>query len=439
MTGDPRDIYGARFDCTCGRTHEIVPKTVLFADDAISRIPDGCAGLTEGRRCAVIDDIRTREVAGDEVARVMSEAGWSVRRLMLEDPAPGEDPVCDDVTHERLLPQVAGVDLVIPVGSGVISDVGKWLAYDSGVPFVTFATAASMNGYTAANVAPRIAGVKSLVRAAAPVLVFSRPRVIVEAPHQMTVSGLGDVLAKPVSSADWYLNHFLFGDYFCERSVGLVTDIEPFYLDHPDKIRARDEPAIMAMLDALMLTGVAMTMVGTSAPASGSEHLISHSLDMLTSIDGRPHDYHGRQVGVGAILTSELYRRVLAVESPQMFDPPASIDRALWGKLADEVAAKYAEKQPRMQLTREKLVKGDTWDRLRERLASIVCPPEKLHGCLAAAGGAVKAEHIKSDPDRLHAVLVHALEIRSRFTVLDLAYLLGLMPEAAREIVEKWA
>jgi glycerol dehydrogenase-like iron-containing ADH family enzyme len=160
---------------------------------------------------------------------------------------------------------------------------------------------------------------------------------------------------------------------------------------------------------------------------------------MLSSIDGRPHDYHGRQVGIGAILTSELYRRVLAVESPQMVDPPASTNRTLWGKLADEVASKYAEKQPRMQLAREKLAEGDTWDRLRERLASIVCGPERLHGCLSAAGGAVQAEHIKCDRDRLHTVFVHAFEIRSRFTVLDLAYMLGLMPGAAREIVDKWA
>ena len=99
-------------------------------------------------------------------------------------------------------------------------------------------------------------------------------------------------------------------------------------LEHPDEIRAREESAIMAMFDALMLTGVAMTMVGTSAPASGGEHLISHSLDMLSSIDGRPHDYHGRQVGIGAILTAELYSRVLAVESPLMVDVPASTNRS---------------------------------------------------------------------------------------------------------------
>lgn len=436
---DPRQIYGTTFDCACGRTHEITPRAVVFSDDAITQMPDACAQVTEGRNCVLIDDERTRGVAGDEVAKAMRSAGWSVERLRLEDPAAGEDPVCDDITHDRLLPQVQGADLVLPVGSGVINDLGKWLANDIGAPFVTFATAASMNGYTSANVAPKIAGVKSLVRAQPPVMAFSRPEVIATAPHAMTVSGLGDVLAKSVSSADWYLNHFLFGDYFCERSVGLVTDIEPLYLDHPDEIRARDESAIAAMFDALMLTGVAMTMVGTSAPASGGEHLISHSLDMLSSVDGRPHDFHGRQVGVGTILTSELYRRVLAVESPDPMAPPPSIDRQLWGKLADEVASKYAEKQARLQLAARKIVEGDTWDRLRERLSKMVRAPEKLHGCLEAAGGAVKAEQIKCDHDRLETALVHGLEIRSRFTVLDLAYLLGLMPGAAREIVEQWA
>jgi glycerol-1-phosphate dehydrogenase [NAD(P)+] len=436
---DPRAIYGTRFACACGRTHEITPKAVVFTDDAIERMASACAEITSGRECVVIDDVRTREVAGDEVARAMADGGWGVRRLLLEDPGPGRDPVCDDLTHDRLLPQVEGADLVLPVGSGVINDLGKWLAHDIGASYVTFATAASMNGYTSANVAPKIAGVKSLVRAQPPVLAFSRPRVIAEAPYEMTVSGLGDVLAKSVSSADWYLNHALFGDYYCARSVGLVAELEPLYLEHPQRIRAREEGALAAMFDALMLTGVAMTMVGTSAPASGGEHLISHSLDMLSAIDGRPHDFHGRQVGVGTILCAELYRRVLAIESPQLGEAPAAITSELWGELADEVARNYASKRDRLQQVATILGEGDRWDRLREQLAAMVRTPETLHGCLAAAGGAVEAEDIGCDAERLTTAFVHGHEIRARFTILDLAYVLGLMPGVAGEIVEQWA
>lgn len=439
MSGDPREIYGTEFQCECGESHTITPKAVVFEDEAIAAMPEACAELSTGRSCVIIDDDRTRAVAGEAVAEAMAGGGWTVRRLRLEDPAPGKDPVCDDHTHARLLPEVAGADLVLPVGSGVINDLGKWLAHDSGAAYASFATAASMNGYTSANVAPKIAGVKSLVRAQPPALVFSRPKVIAEAPARMTASGLGDVLAKSVSSVDWFLNHSLFGDYYCARSVRLVADLEPLYLEHGDKIAARDEGAIAAMYDALMLTGVAMTMAGTSAPASGGEHLISHSLDMLSAIDGRPHDLHGRQVGVGTILCAELYRRVLAVESPAFAEPPTSVDRELWGPLADEVASKFAQKRERLHEAREALAKGDRWDRLREKLAAMTRPPEKLHACLSAAGAAVKVEDIGTDLERLVTVFEHGHEIRSRYTILDLAQLVGLMPSAAREIAEQWA
>lgn len=436
---DPRTIYGTQFDCACGKHHTVVPEAVIFADDAVDRLPGVCAGVVNGRKCTVIFDARTRAVAGDAVASALEASGWQVNRLLLEDPGEGEDPVCDDVTHDALLARVQGTDLVVPVGSGVINDLGKWWAHDVGVPFVTFATAASMNGYTSANVAPRIAGVKSLVRANPPVVALSRPHVIAQAPHRMTVSGLGDVLAKSVSSADWAMNHFLFGDYYCARSVGLIADIEPLYLDHPELIRDGDESAIAAMFDALMLTGVAMTMVGTSAPASGGEHLISHSLDMMSSVDGVRHDFHGRQVGVGTILTAALYQRAIEIESPTLHAPPAEIDRERWGPLADEVASKYAEKADRIATAREKLAEGDTWDRLRATLAAMLRPPEKIHGCLKAAGGATTAADIGCDHARLHAAFVHGHEIRPRFTILDLAYLLGLMPAAAGELIEQWA
>src|SRR5690606_38897655 len=120
MPDGSRDIYGTRFECSCGRTHDIQPEAVVYADDAIARMPAACAELGAGRTCVVIDDVRTRAVAGDEVARAMTQAGWLVRRLLLDDPAPGQDPVCDDHTHARLLPQVEGAALVLPVGSGVI-------------------------------------------------------------------------------------------------------------------------------------------------------------------------------------------------------------------------------------------------------------------------------------------------------------------------------
>ena len=433
------DLFGSTFDCTCGRRHHIEPREVIYAPDAPERLAAACASLTAGRRVAVLMDVRTRAAAGADVAQAFADAGWQVGELLVEDPAEGVSPRCDDVTRRELEGRLDRPDLVCPVGGGVINDMGKWIAMDHSLPYVCFATAASMNGYASSNISPTIDGVKRLVYGRAPVIVASAPDVLQEAPGELTASGLGDVLAKSVSSADWYANHLLFGDFYCPRSVALVEDIEPMYLDHPAELAGGEGEAVEALFAALLLTGVAMTMAETSSPSSGAEHLIGHCLDMMSSVDGAPHDLHGRQVGLGTIIASELYRRVLVVESPEFAEPAEAIDTPFWGRIAHEVEAEYVEKIPRLGAAREKLSKGGEWDRLRQALGAMVRPPERTRDCLAAAGGAYRAEHIGCPPDRLLAALTHAHEIRSRFTVLDLARLTGVLPAAAQEILEQWS
>ena len=438
--GNGSDLFGRTFLCECGKTHHIEPREVVYSRKALDELPSVCARAAGGRRVTVIMDIRTREVAGARSCRLLADDGRRVTEIVVPDGPDGRSPVCDDVTKERLSTQLDTPDLIVAVGSGVISDLGKWLAFEGNLPFICVATAASMNGYASANVAPTIKDVKTLVRARPPVAVVANATVIENAPHRLTASGLGDILAKSVSSADWRLNHLLFGDYYCERSVGLIADIEPLYLDHSETIKARAPQAIEALFRGLLLTGAAMTMAETSSPSSGGEHMVSHTLDMMSTLDGAEHDLHGRQVGVGTILASELYRRVLAIESPEFAEPGPSVDRAFWGRLADAVQEHYADKDERMRVARETISRGNAWDDvIRRNLAPMLRSPEKVRHCLKQAGAACRAADIKCDKERLLTAFLHGHEIRPRFTILDLARLVGVMPAAAEEIVEAWA
>ncbi len=437
MTIEAEDLFGRTFDCPCGRTHTIEPRQVVYAPGAAGRVPEVCARATDGRRAAILMDERTREAAGEAVADALAGAGWHVASILLPDPGPGASPVCDDRTMEDLDGRIGPADLFVPVGGGVVTDLGKWLAFDRDVPFVAFATAASMNGYASANVAPTIGRVKTLVRARPPAAVLSDPRVLAEAPYKLTASGFGDAIAKSVSAADWRLNHLLFGDYYCEGAVDLIAEIEPLYLDRPEAVREREPEAVEALFRALLLTGVAMTMAETSAPASGGEHLISHTLDMTAAPQGERHDLHGRQVGVGTVLAAALYERVLAVESPDLQRPQTEVHGAWWGPLAPAVAAAYAEKVERLRQARLKL--PGCWDELRTGLAPMLRPPERIREALRRAGAAHRAEDIGCNRGRLLAALLHAHEMRSRFTVLDLARLVGVMPTVAGELVVEWA
>lgn len=432
-------IYGETFDCECGRTHSIEPEAVAYEADAADRVPGLLEMATDGRRVAVLMDVRTRAAAGAEVCTALADAGWEVLAVLVRDPAPGHSPVCEDRTKEKLEDEIGPVDAFVSVGSGVITDLTRWIAWDGARRFVSFATAASMNGYCSANVAPAINGAKTLLRARPPLAVVSAPSVIQGAPYELTTSGLGDALAKAVSTADWRMNNIIFGDYFCPRAVSLIAGIETRYLEHPEDVKAGQPDAMEAIYRALLLTGTAMTMAGTTSPCSGGEHAVSHALDMTAMSRGLEHDLHGRQVGIGTILTSELYRRVLATESPEFVEPQESVDREYWGNLADVVAPEYAGKTERLHEAVDVLSRGDAWDRLRTGVEPMTREPEVTRDCLKRAGAAFRAEDIGVDRERLLAAFTHAHEMRPRFMILDLARLLGIMPGTAREIVETWA
>ena len=135
-----------------------------------------------------------------------------------------------------------------------------------------------MNGYSAANVAAGIEGVKVVVRAKAPFAVIAEPSIIENAPDEMATAGFADTSAKYQSTADWVMNKFLFDEYYCDYCARILKSLEGFYLTNPEDIKNKKPAAIKGLFDALFWTGIAMTLVGTSAPASGAEHLLSHGL-----------------------------------------------------------------------------------------------------------------------------------------------------------------
>jgi glycerol-1-phosphate dehydrogenase [NAD(P)+] len=302
------------------------------------------------------------------------------------------------------------------------------------------ATAASMNGYAAANVAAKISGVKVLVEARPPVAVLAEPSVIEQAPLEMTTAGFGDTIAKYQSNTDWLMNHQLLDEYYCEFCAGIITGLEPLYLERPEDIREGRSRAVGGLFEALFWSGVAMTVVGTSAPASGGEHLLSHTLDMVSAVQGRPHDLHGRQVGIGTIFSAALYERLLAIENPTRGALPEAVDSDYWKvpALTAAVQEQYEAKRPAVETAARKLATGDTWDRLRASLSQASQSPATARAWLKRAGGAVTADAIGCSHTALRAAALHMHEIRKRFTVVDLAWMAGVLPNAADEIIEQW-
>ncbi|MBW2136126.1 MAG: sn-glycerol-1-phosphate dehydrogenase [Deltaproteobacteria bacterium] len=424
--------------CACGQDHHVPVKGIFFSEDALRELPDFLGTYVREPRALLVSDIRTQEVAGRETEETLRNAEWSVEVITLPDPE-GGSPVCDDQTYHGVLEQISSPPGVfIAIGSGVINDLVKWVSFTVDRPYAVVATAASMNGFTSANVAPLIQGVKSLVRARAPIGVFAKPSVIAKAPYRLTAAGLGDALAKSVSVVDWELNHVLLGEPFCSFCAGIIDQSERTYLKHPENILARSPDGIQAIFDALNYSGLAMTMIGSSAPASGGEHLFSHTLDMMSLLDRVPHDLHGRQVGIGTLFASALYDRLLKVDRPKFREMPNRIDHRFWGKLAEFVQAQHETKLENIPRIRDRLSAGDTWDQIRRHVLVKAKPPTLIADCLHRAGAARFLKDIGCSRERAFQAVSHLHEIRSRFTVVDLAWMVGILPDAAQEIIDEW-
>jgi glycerol-1-phosphate dehydrogenase [NAD(P)+] len=442
-------LLGNSFNCQCGRQHDVPVRRFVYDPNAIAAIPGIIGECTETQPTAgvaVVADSRTWEVCGNKVFHSLSKRGPKCISIIVPDRPTGW-PVCDERTCQWLKGQIQPESpaIIIAIGSGVINDLCKWASFELGVPYMVVATAASMNGYAAANVAAKVRGVKILIEARPPVAVVAEPAVIENAPGEMTAAGFADTIAKYQSNADWLMNNFLLGEYYCDYCANILVGLESSYLRRPQDIRQGKSDAIKGLFEALFWAGIAMTLVGTSAPASGGEHLLSHTLDMIANLGDEQNDLHGKQVGLGTILSAALYQKILQIREPQFANIPTDIDESFWHKpeVRTAVRQQYAAKRPRLQTMRSEISRPAVWRQLKDILSKATKSPQQIKSWLNQAGAATSIRELRPlgarwSPERVRAAAMHMHEIRSRCTVVDLAWVLGILPGAAAEIINEW-
>jgi glycerol-1-phosphate dehydrogenase [NAD(P)+] len=297
-----------------------------------------------------------------------------------------------------------------------------------------------MNGYTSGIAAIKVKGVKRTLPATPPQRIYALPEVIQQAPLKLRQAGFCDVLAKVVSDIDWQCESLLFSGSYCGLPAAMMAEVEKSYSDHPEEIGRGDESAVMGLFNGLLLSGVAMSLAGSSAPASGGEHLVSHFWDMREPITGREPELHGLQVGVGIILSTACYQRLRQLEvsslqpqAEQVFAATAAQIPAIWGPYADEVAKQFHNK-------REVLRQFDTllpqkWDQLQTLFAQVQ-PPEYFTELFARTGAPFNLEAFRLTEDEFILAALNSRAIRERITVLDLAAHAGVLETAAHDTLQ---
>ena len=191
-----------------------------------------------------------------------------------------------------------GVSAVVGVGGGKALDVAKYVGFLGRLPYYAVPTSLSNDGFCSPQSSLTIRGKRRSLPAALPFGVVVDTAVCRDAPRMLTLSGVGDLVAKFTAVRDWKLSFHATGEPIDDFAALLSDGSIHSYLSHT----AFDLEGIRLLATSLMLNGIAMEICGSSRPASGSEHLISHALDATSA---RPR-LHGLQVGVACYIVSRL-------------------------------------------------------------------------------------------------------------------------------------
>ena len=326
---------------SCGKRHFGLLRDYIAEENAIAKLP----ALLEKYGCKrpfVLCDPNTYRAAGMRVEEVLKAAGvaFSLHIMASEKPAPDERTV-----GEALMYCEVACDSVIAVGGGVLNDTCKIIAAAKKVPDIIVATAPSMDGFASASSSMERSGLKISLNSKCPEAVIADPEILIHAPKRMILSGIGDILAKYVSIVEWKIAHILVGDFYCETVAAIVQDsLAQCVRDAKGAVNG-DKKAILSVMEALVISGIAMNYAGISRPASGMEHYISHIVDMRALEWGTPADFHGIQCAVATLTTVRAYEKLFqtAPDREKALAAVAAYDNEKWNAYLREKLGHGAE------------------------------------------------------------------------------------------------
>ena len=298
--------YLKEFLCDCGRTHRITITDVISERGAIERLPEAMEKLG-CKHPFVLCDTNTLRAAGERVAKILRKAEIYGAYYLPETLSPDERSVGDVIMHFSNCDCDYKLDSIIAVGSGVIGDICKILAKAADLPLITVATAPSMDGYASATSSMENHGVKVSLNSKCADIIIGDHDILAAAPLELRLSGLGDMIAKYISIAEWRISSLVNGEYYCDTVAKMIKKALAACIENADELVNGDPSAAGAVFDGLVLAGVATTYAGCSRPASGVEHYISHIWDMRALEFGTPTSTHGLQCEVGTVLAAKIY------------------------------------------------------------------------------------------------------------------------------------
>lgn len=292
--------------CDPSRDQHILVDDIIIEKGALQKLPQIMKEkYGQYKRVAMVCDENTYQAAGKQVEELLPEV---ITVCLNPDHLHADEHGVEAASQK--LDQYTDLDFMIACGSGTIHDITRYYAYEHHMDFLSIPTAASVDGFVSTVAAMTWHGFKKSFTAVSPVFVLADSAIFSQAPMRLTASGVGDLIGKYTSIADWKIGHILTGEYISMPVVELEQKVLQDLIENLDGLQAHDFEAYENLMYGLLLSGLAMQMVGNSRPASGAEHHCSHLWE-ICAINEPIDFYHGEKVGVGLCLIAEVYKKAL--------------------------------------------------------------------------------------------------------------------------------
>ena len=418
---DLNKILNSLKNCPCGREHTFDTKVVEIGSGITARTGEILAAAGFPKKVLVVSD-RNEWKASEGILESLDAAGFSSTLLIYEDMRYAK---VEQVREVEAL--ATDVDGIISVGTGSVNDVCRVSSYRLGKKFCIFATAPSMDGF-ASDTAPIIENnFKNSWKAEQPMVIIADTKILAKSPVELKAAGFGDMIAKYIGLFDWRLANLLIDEYYCPAVAALTEEAIAKIVALADKVKGEDEEAAGAIMEALVLSGLAMKLALSSRPASGAEHVVSHYLECYKLARGVWPEFHGKKVGVATVLINRIYHNI--ADRVEDIDPIVEVTD--W----DAVKAAFSEEQipELMKLNQPSIMdKVDParlkaiWPEVRRLIKETLPTDAEMMDLMQKAGAVTEPEDVHVSPELLELGLRYHSYMRYRILLTRLLPMMQL-------------
>ena len=262
-----------------------------------------------------------------------------------------------------------------------------------------------------------------------PYVIIADTKILAESPAELKAAGYGDMVAKYMGLADWRISNVLTGEYYCDNIAKITEDALEKMVALTDRVQGNDEEAAGAIMEALVLSGLAMKLAGCSRPASGAEHVVSHYWECYKLARGIWPEFHGKKVGVASLVINTLYRNL----ADRFEEVHATADPTDW----EDVYSKFSPDQlPDVKKLNNPTITDkidpkkleESWGEIRKIIYEALPETEKLRELMKRAGCVTEIEDIHVSPELFATGIRYHGYMRYRVLLTRLLPMIGIDP-----------